>query len=241
MGKRLEVDGETFDRTSLVSSSYGYTVHRDYAAHFFRWGFALRYVTTATRLLDVGCGTDTPLAKTLRMRQTRPQQYLGVDFNALPRPPTLKWGSFREKFDFTRQHKEIAGKGWDLITNFEVYEHMPKTAGLRLLKGIRACLAPDGVALISTPVIRRDGHMAKNHIHEPSIAELAGEMKKAGLKVVGRYGTFASWPDIKKVCTPDELRIASKLRDYYDAEVVACFLAPKYPDASRNNIWVCTQ
>ena len=239
MGRTI-VEGETFDRTALTATSHGYAVHRDYAAHFFRWGFALRHVTTSTRLLDVACGVDTPLCRALSMRHVRPATYLGVDLNALPRAPSRQWATFKEKFDFTRRFKELSGN-FDLITCFEAYEHMPAAAGLRLLKGIKHCLADGGVALVSTPVIRHDGHMAKNHINEVSIETLSGEIKKAGLKVVQRYGTFASYHDLKKVAPAHERKLLDELRNYYDGEVVACFLAPKYPDASRNNIWVLTK
>lgn len=235
---RTVVGEETFDRTALTATSHGYAVHRDYAAHFFRWGFALRYVTPKTQLLDVACGVDTPLCRALTMRHVRPAFYLGVDLNTLTRAPSRQWVAFREKFDFTRRYRELKDVKFDLITCFEAYEHMPSAAGLRLLKGIRHCLTDDGVALISTPVIRHDGHMAKNHINEVSIAELSKEIGKAKLKIEKRYGTFASYHDIKKVATEHERKLLDDLRSYYNNEVAACFLAPKYPDASRNNIWV---
>jgi hypothetical protein len=33
--------------------------------------------------------------------------------------------------------------------------------------------------------------------------------------------------------------IYGELKDYYDNDALACFIAPLYPDMARNNLWVC--
>lgn len=53
-----------------------------------------------------------------------------------------------------------------------------------------------------------------------------------------RYGTFASYRDIGKVATPEHRQVLDDIRQLYSEEVTACFLAPLYPDHSRNNVWV---
>jgi SAM-dependent methyltransferase len=180
-------------------------------AHNFRWTHAVKAVDGGVSVLDVGCGVDMPFFRTFDRAHTFPKHYVGVDLNRLPSPPHRKWAAFYEEFDFTRRFTELGAETFDLIVCFEVIEHMPVSAGKRLVQGIRYCLAPNGCALVSTPVIRRDGHQAKNHIHEYTIPELANEFNRAGLEPVALHGTFASWPDIKKVLTAAELELAMKL------------------------------
>jgi 2-polyprenyl-3-methyl-5-hydroxy-6-metoxy-1,4-benzoquinol methylase len=234
---RQGIDPEReFDKTSLRANAHGQYVHRDYGAHFFRWGWAGRFVTGQTDVLDVGCGPDIPMIPALSMpRNQVPKSYIGVDMNSEPRNhPTRRWATLMWNFNFISKHKTLGQ--FDLVTNFEVIEHMAAEDGLKLLKAMKACLRPDGRLLMSTPVF--NGKAAANHIHEWEIDELKAAIAKAGLEVVKRFGTFASSKDIKKVASPAELDVAKRLSEYYSGEVLSCFLAPLYPDASRNNVWL---
>ena len=227
-----------FDKTSLRSNgSQASTVHRDYGAHFFRWGFVGNFSDAQTEILDVGCGPDIALAKILsNPRSNVPKRYVGVDMNKEPRnKPHRTWGTFLWEYNFLERYKEL-GK-FDLVTNFEVIEHMKTSDGKKLLVGMRQCLKPDGQLLLSTPVY--DGKAAAaNHIHEWTIPELSEAIEEAGLEIVRRHGTFANKNAIKKVCTNAERALLEELGGYYAWEVLSCFLAPKYPDASRNNLWI---
>jgi site-specific DNA-cytosine methylase/2-polyprenyl-3-methyl-5-hydroxy-6-metoxy-1,4-benzoquinol methylase len=228
-----------FDTTSLKHSDHGRQVHRDYGAHFFRWGFAGRFIKAdQTEILDVGCGEDTPLLQTMqRPRNMVPKRYVGVDFHKEPaKYPHWAWATFHWNTNFIQVHKKLGQ--FDLVTNFEVIEHMSAEDGLKLLKAMKACLKPDGKLLLSTPVF--NGKAAANHIHEYTIEELAAAIHKAGLRVVNRFGTFANSQAIKKVAKGPELDLVNKLKAYYSDEVLSCFLAPLYPDASRNNCWLLT-
>lgn len=81
--------------------------------------------------------------------------------------------------------------------------------------------------------------MAANHLKEYTVSELRELIEESGAwRVERRFGTFASWNDIKKVMTPTERALYDELNQYYSHEVLSCFLAPKYPDACRNNVWV---
>lgn len=226
-----------FDKTSLRENAHGRWVHRDYAAHFFRWGFAGRFIGRETEVLDVGCGVDCPLIGVLTQPMNNvPKRYVGTDLNNEPRsPPTRLWAKLHWQFNFIERYVELGQ--FDVITNFEVIEHMRKADGLRLLAGLRECLKPTGRLLLSTPVF--NGKAAANHLHEFEIDELREAIEGAGLAVEARYGTFASQHDIKRVATAAELELVQRLSRYYDGEVMACFLAPLYPDASRNNTWLC--
>lgn len=226
-----------FDTTSLrVGGSQEKTVHRDYAAHFFRWGFAGRFVNGDVEVLDVGCGVDLAFISILNHpRNNVPKRYVGVDLNKKPRfVPSRTWAEIHFDFNFLERFKELGQ--FDLVTNFEVIEHMRKPEGEKLLRGLRACLKPTGQLLLSTPVF--NGKAAANHLHEWTIPELRTSIEQAGFEIVRRHGTFASAQDLKKVVTKEELALTKRLAEYYSGEVLACFLAPLYPDASRNNLWV---
>lgn len=237
--KQNNMDAREFDTTSLRASQHGRYINRDYAAHFFRWGFATSYISNGDKVLDIGCGPDQALFRVLCHRvQSVPKKLLCVDYDDVAPVSMCKWFDLRPRFDFTRRWKELASEGpFDVIVCYEVIEHMQVASGRKLLAGARELLKPDGRFLLSTPVY--DGkHMAHNHIHEYGLEELAKEIAKARLRVISRYGTFMSANDIKRHVRADHKEVWGALRAYYSDEVLACFLAPLYPDHSRNNMWV---
>lgn len=228
---------DVFDRSSLRGGSYGYRVHRDYAAHFFRWGWVGRMITNETTVIDVGCGADAPFVRTtVGMEATGrvPKSYVGVDLNGLQNLPKRGWATFHERFNFLERHAELGAA--DVLICLEVIEHMSRENGDRLLAGLRACLAPGGRIVLSTPV--RRGEQAKNHIHEYTIPELTAAIATAGLTVEKRFGTFARYRDLKEGATEEHIAALIAISEYYQPDVCACFLAPLYPDYSSNNLWV---
>lgn len=252
MKQRARTDAR-YDTSQLTEANRGEVVHRDYLAHCLRWGWARRFVEAAgrgtARVLDVGCGRDCPLARVLNFPPgARPAYYLGVDYQAVDRAPGDRWVETLGGFDFVERWREVRdaaldeGGLFDLVVCFEVIEHMKKEDGLRLLDGLAGCVAPAGAdrlagkVLLSTPAF--NGKAAAAHLHEWRVDELREAFVGAGLDVVGRYGTFASYPDIKRAADPADLALLETCRQFYSDDVAACFLAPKYPDASRNVAWV---
>ena len=228
---------QRYDQTQLRKKSHGRTVHRDYASHFFRWGFVGSRVH-GHRVLDVGCGQDTPfIYQCSRFESLKPEMYLGVDMNKFDEPQ-VKWTHWKQKFDFVTRWKEILDEFgvFDTAVCLEVIEHMEKDDGSLLLEGIYECLDFGGTLYLSTPVF--NGKAARNHVHEYTIKELKESIEAAGFFVEARYGTFASWGDIKKVASQQEMALMKQLKEWYSTEVLSCFLAPIYPDSSRNNAWV---
>lgn len=241
-----------FDRTQLKSNSDGRVVGRDYAAHFFRWAWITRQIQPGQRILDVGCGQETPLVYTVMKRiGDQPLHYVGVDLNPIPHPPGFSWCTIVEKFSFVDDYANLTprineksketwplgtGGYFDLATNLEVIEHMMPADGKTLLEGIRYWLKPDGYLYLSTPVF--DGRAAVNHIHEYTIPELQRLVESCGFEVEKRWGTFANLPAIRKVARQDELDVMDRIGLYYNPEVQSIMLAPLYPDQSRNNLWV---
>lgn len=242
-GKRPQNLDRRFDQTQLKSNQHGQFVHRDYAAHFFRWGFATKFVELRkTRVLDIGCGQEWPLARQLASKMgSVPDIYVGIDLNPIRKKPGSPWTNVEDKFNFIDDHEKLAekyGRTFDLVTCFEVIEHMHRPDGLKLLKAVRKLSAPNATFLLSTPVYN-ERKMAANHIKEYTVKELQELIDESNdWTVERRFGTFASWNDMKKVISGDERTLYEELHKYYDHDVLSCFLAPKYPDASRNNVWL---
>lgn len=236
---RRMVPERRFDTTQLRASVHGRLVHRDYAAHFFRWGHARRLMRLAgANVLDVGCGQECPLEWFLQAdRSNVPARYVGVDLNPTVGTSGHKWVEVHAAFDFTSRYAELGEDEFDYAVCMEVIEHMGPDDGRVLLHGVKHCLKPGGTLLLSTPVY--NGSQAANHVHEYTVDELRDALANVGFQVVRRWGTFASYPVIKKAASAEDRRCLERLREYYDDEVAACFLAPHYPDHSRNNLWVC--
>jgi hypothetical protein len=81
--------------------------------------------------------------------------------------------------------------------------------------------------------------MAANHIHEYGISELQSLIEKCDFRVERRLGTFGSYNDLKKAMTPEHLAVYEQLREFHSDNIMACFLTALYPDAARNNFWIC--
>lgn len=126
-------------------------------------------------------------------------------------------------------------EGFDIIVHYEVIEHMKVEHGLNMLKGCFALLKPGGAMLMSTPCYDGVRHAA-NHIHEYTVPELQKMTEKVGFKIEARYGTFMDIKHIKKSPYQD---VAKELSNYYDNDAISCIFAPLFPDAARNNLWVC--
>ena len=254
--KRITAE-RRFDRTQLRINGHGRTVHRDYLAHVLRWHFvvdqlnyvqdlALKYgwvhrqIDQGMSILDIGCGQDQPLLYVLGARiQTVPEVYVGVDLNPIRNKSRVRWADIHDQFDFVNNYKKLDElyTPFDVCVCFEVIEHMSPEDGAKMLEGIRFLLKPGGLLYLSTPVF--DGLAAANHLHEYTIPELRTAIETAGFEVKERYGTFASKPDIKPKLSAAEADIYNRLEKWFGGEILACFLAPLYPDASRNNLWVC--
>lgn len=240
--KRAEdQDMNRFDQTSLSAPANGEgQVHRDYIAHAFRWGFACRrfVVQDESKVLDVGCGPLRPLQDVMLFGYSaRPAIYVGCDLNDI-KPTGYSRAHLYPHFNFIERYQELIDTHgqFDLVTNLEVIEHMPLEMGMKLLEAMHACTKPNGTLLLSTPVF--NGHRAVNHVHEYTVEQLRYCLEKTGWLVTERYGTFMSkteWRHVK----PEHQAIADELCRYYSQEVMSTFLAPLYPDLSRNNLWVC--
>jgi 2-polyprenyl-3-methyl-5-hydroxy-6-metoxy-1,4-benzoquinol methylase len=233
-----------YDKTQLRAKSHGVRVHRDYAAHFFRWAFISRKVTGMQTVLDIGCGQDVPLPNIMaNYPDILPSVYVGVDLNRIDSHVNRAWCTVVDQFSFPDDYLKLWQKAgfekdarFDVGVSCEVIEHMAPVDGRKLLKGAYHWIKNGGTFYLSTPVF--DGKAAVNHIHEYTIPELQKMIESVGWKVEKRWGTFANIVAIKKVAKPDELAVMNRIGAYYNNEVLSTLLAPLYPDHSRNNLWV---
>lgn len=253
MSKREALrDDRDYDTTQLHESGHGRTLHRDYSAHFFRWSFARRFISSTSNVLEVGCGEDKPLSKILTGGATaHVNHYTGVDLNKL-KPSNSQRLQFIGEFNFVERYKELLKErpeGFDVVVNYEVIEHMKVEHGTKMLKAMFAATKHGGVLLLSTPVYDGVRHAA-NHIHEYTVDELDKAIKKAGYTVEKRFGTFMDIKHIGKVKpqVPDmnseamlgAVKLVRKgLGQYFDNDALSNIFGPLYPDNARNNLWVC--
>ncbi len=222
-------------------------VHRDYIAHCFRWTHVLKRVpVSGAKILDAGCGTLAPLAKTLYTNRMTKSQYLGIDYG--PIEPGVNFNSWSAMFwprtDVSQVRKELVTQALDgepdIITSFEVLEHMQPDRCLNLLAKFRELISDDGIMIISTPVF--NGKAAKNHINEWTYSGLGLVFEGLGLEVIDHYGTFASQSEYKREIEKQfgdaGVKLFQKQHEYYDSNVLSLIWAPLFPNLSRNVIWI---
>ncbi len=258
------VDHGEYDTTSLKPAQYEHAVHRDWIGHNVRWGWAGRRLKKGDRVLEPGCGRETMLLRHIQTNSSIiPSLFVGVDLDkikfeearvasvAAGKKRTCSWADLYPHFNFVERADELVetyGKSsFNKIVSFEVYEHITPPIGLAYLDKCRELLADDGELLLSTPVF--NGKKAANHIREYTVEELQTILEDRGFKVVDRFGTFASYHDVKRglyeVLSSAEadvvLRVYERCREFYGDNLLSGMLAPLVPDHSRNCSWVCTK
>jgi SAM-dependent methyltransferase len=222
--------------------------HRDQFAHYLRWTHVLKVAKIGQRILDLGCGTGN-LLEVLYRNKFRPSAYLGLDIRrkiikgCQDRWGTLDFASFKVA-DLCGDLSTLGlGDDWDIITSFEVIEHLGKQNVAKFLANVKACSNENTMVLISTPVYDQKVGAAANHIIEGERGELTfDELKdviEQQLKIEAVFGTFASVKDYKPFLRPGswQLQMYEHLTRYYDSNLVSNLMAPLFPRQSRNCLW----
>lgn len=238
--------------------------HRDQVGHWLRWSFALNKLDIGMNVLDFGCGSGN-MAEVMYRNRYKGNCYLGLDIrkktieNNSEAFKDVPWVSFREQ-DLCDENLKLnmigintvePVKQWDLITCFEVAEHVGKQRVPQLLKNIKKLMTKDTLLLISTPCYDEKTGAAGNHTYDSgdgrgvAIHEMTYDEFKALLEqefiIEKNWGVFASVYDYKEHLNkyPGLPEIYAKLKHYFDSNIISNLMAPLFPEQSRNVMWEC--
>jgi len=245
--------GQTTDKThlSIDQAEVRGFLHRDYIAHCFRWSHICKYLNEKNRykkarILDVGCGKDMPLAKTLMTSRMSPEFYLGVDFNKMDVPEMFLHTKFQPRLwaplDFSKcyldNYNDPEYTQFNYTACLEVLEHVEPWKAIKILRQIPHLTTDSAISWFSTPCYDEKVGAAKNHVNEMTYHAFGALLEDCGYKILKHWGTFASIKDYKhELEVNNYLDIFEKLRDYYDTNVLATIFAPCFPANARNVLW----
>ena len=219
-------------------------IHRDYIAHCARWSHILKVLIADKRrdirVLDVGCGREVPLARTIYTNKVSGKiDYMGVDAGPVDTAMfTGKWQPVViENTDFLDVQDVFGYAPIQYITSFEVIEHVEPAHARAIMQRIYDLCSYETVVYISTPVW--NGKAAANHVSEIGYDALGAMFEDIGFAIVDQFGTFASQTDYKRHLTPAETDIFDHARRYYDSNLISVLMAPLVPPrACRNVMWM---
>ena len=220
--------------------------HRDQFSHYLRWSHVLKNAKIGQTILDFGCGSGEMLELFYRNKY-RPKQYLGLDI----RQKTIDENNEKfAKLDFAEFKAmdlcgEIdLGQTFDIITCFEVIEHIGHANADAFLDNIAFHCNENTVVYLSTPNYDPQVGAAENHtlkggeIGEWDHFELQDKLSEF-FTIEHKYGTFASQKDYKEDLTDWRKPMYEELKKYYDSNLVANIMAPLVPaEHARNCLWV---
>jgi 2-polyprenyl-3-methyl-5-hydroxy-6-metoxy-1,4-benzoquinol methylase len=219
--------------------------HRDQFAHYLRWTHVLKRAKIGMNILDYGCGTGN-LAEVLYRNRYKGKKYIGLDIRgkiidkAQEKFEKVDWISFfqhdlvKDEFDY--------GNEFDIITSFEVIEHIGKENANKFLENIKKHCNENTIILLSTPNYNENVGAAKNHIINEQICEFEHDELQEILEkyfiVKEKYGTFASQRDYKPAMNEWQEKMFEHLSKYYDSNLISNLMAPLFPEDSRNCMWI---
>lgn len=241
---------EIYNKTQLTPQQEfeRHIYHRDQFAHYLRWSHVLKNAKIGQTILDFGCGTGEMLELFYRNKY-RPKQYLGLDI----RKQTIDENNEKfEKLDFAEfrqadlcQPELDLGQTFDIITCFEVIEHIGHANADAFLDNIAYHCDENTVVYLSTPNYDPQVGAANNHLLGPN--KEVGEWDHFELQkkleeyfvIEKKYGTFASIKDYKDDLTGWKKEAFEELKKYYDSNLLSNMMAPMIPaEHARNCLWV---
>lgn len=224
--------------------------HRDMFAHYLRWTHVLRLAKIGMNILDFGCGSGN-LYEVLYRNRYKPNKFLGLDIRKFvieknrDKFPKAEW----QVEDLVNIQSGKYGNDWDIITSFEVAEHVGKSNVDKFLWNIENLCNKNTIILISTPCYNEKVGAAKNHTYdcgdgkgiisqELTYLEMKDSLEKHFI-IEEHFGTFASQSDYKDHLSDNQLNVFNKLHGYYDSNLISIIFAPLFPQYSRNVLWKC--
>ena len=220
--------------------------HRDQFAHYLRWTHVLKLAKIGMNILDVGCGSGN-IYEVFYRNKYSPNKFVGVDI----REKTIKQNKIKfpqviwKTVDIVNDY--LPEDNWDIITSFEVIEHIGKSNGNKFLSNITGVMKEKTIFLLSTPIYDEKVGAAENHIYdcgdgngkvpqEYTYNELKEKLENYFI-IEDTFGTFASQKDYKPLMNDWQSKMFEHLTKYYDSNLVSNLMAPFFPEQSRNCLW----
>jgi SAM-dependent methyltransferase len=248
---------KNYNTTDLIPETAfeRHVYHRDMFAHYLRWSHILKVLLKSKGLLsvcDFGCGRGS-LAEVIYRNRCNVKQYTGLDIrNSFDkRLLELPWVTFIKE-DIIQPLFGFSDIKADIVTSFEVAEHIGKQNIKSFLKHFKQCGHKDSTYYISTPVYDENVGAAGNHTfdsgdgrgvapQEFQYEEFKNHLIEAGFTIEKTHGTFASIKDYKDKMQDHHLKVFNELSEYYDTNILSVLMAPMFPEFSRNCIWILKQ
>jgi 2-polyprenyl-3-methyl-5-hydroxy-6-metoxy-1,4-benzoquinol methylase len=243
--------------TTQITPALAFEKHiynRDNFAHYFRWTHALKHLKRGLKVLDLGCGTGE-FAEVIYQNKLKAEKYLGLDVRELTIKNNKEYFAKQDWIHFEQKDlvKELIGEQekFDLITSFEVIEHIGKYNGEAFLDNLAKFCNEKTTILLSTPCYHPRWKVGASLIYNPETKQReVGEFTYTELekllnkhfKIEKVYGTFASQKDYKPMIKDGswEKEMYDTLKEYYDVNLLSNLMAPLFPNQSRNCLWVLT-
>lgn len=238
---------EIYNKTQLTPQKEfsRHVYHRDQFAHYLRWTHVLKVAKMDQSILDFGCGSGEMFELFYR-NKFRPSHYVGLDVRDRTIRENISKFIINDNADFMVQDlcaEFDLNEKFDIITSFEVIEHIGHANIDIFLQNIVRHCKKDTIILISTPNYDPSVGAAENHILGPSreIGEWKHEELQKKLEeyfvVENKYGTFASIRDYKHKLNDWQKKMYDTLSEYYDVNLMSVIMAPMFPEDARNTLW----
>ena len=223
--------------------------HRDQFSHYFRWSHVLKNAKIGQTILDFGCGSGEMLELFYRNKY-RPKYYLGCEIREKQVEENkekfgkLDFAEFRQ-VDLCTPNLDL-GHSFDIITCFEVIEHIGHKNADVFLDNLAFHCKDDTVVYLSTPNYDPRVGAAENHmlgkngdeVGEWDHFELQDKLSEF-FNIKAKYGTFASQKDYKEDLIGWKKEAFDELSKYYDSNLLSNLMAPMIPaEHARNCLWV---
>lgn len=226
--------------------------HRDQFAHYLRWTHILKEAKIGESIVDFGCGQGN-LLEVLYRNKFKQASYVGLDIRektidaAASKFADVSWAKFIVA-DLVKNYIDFSQFNGDKVCAFEVLEHVGKQNAHKFLENFKACGKTTATYYLSTPNYDPAVGAAGNHTYDSGDGrgvdvqefdhwELEGILSEH-FDIVKKFGTFASIKDYKPLMNDWQLKMFEALKEYYDSNLISNIMAPMFPDASRNTLWV---
>jgi 2-polyprenyl-3-methyl-5-hydroxy-6-metoxy-1,4-benzoquinol methylase len=248
------LDKKNYNTTDLdpKRSFEKHVFHRDQFAHYFRWSHILKQLRIGQRICDFGCGGGALLEVAYR-NMYKQEIYVGLDIRektiakAKEAFADVNWAKFFAA-DLCKKDFKYELIRADHVCSFEVIEHIGKQNAHAFLENFKACGREKATYYLSTPNFNANVGAAGNHIYDAGDGrgKVPQEFEHSELEallsehftITKKYGTFASQRDYITSMDEHQLSVYNRLKEYFDVTLLANFMAPMFPELSRNTLWI---